>query len=261
MAEPSHDPAVSCEPHLRGGGFALDPSEDTAARNLSRRRPDREAEVAHSVWDEPALSESLSGPAPDGAVTYAGWLATETAAMTPWRSWRHVLLLISGSGLWAVAGVFILTLQGQGGGLGLAAVVVFGPVLEELLKISTALITVERRPWLFLSSGQIYLCCVTSGLMFAAVENLLYLLVYIRDPTWLLVVWRWTVCVLLHAGCSGIAAVGLVRVWREALAQRRRPELAGMTRSVAIACLIHGVYNLVATLLDPWLRLVGEQLP
>lgn len=118
-----------------------------------------------------------------------------------------------------------------------------GPVTEELLKAALALWIVEKRPFRFQSSLQIAVCLIASGLVFAAVENVLYLVVYIDDPSRELIWWRWTVCVALHAGCSLIAGLGLIRIWRQTMETKSRPQLALGAPYMATAIVIHGVYN------------------
>jgi RsiW-degrading membrane proteinase PrsW (M82 family) len=75
------------------------------------------------------------------------------------------------------------------------------------------------------------------------VENLLYLFVYIKDPTPTLVVWRWSVCVALHVGCTMIAARGIVAVWHDTITKGAQPSIAHATRWLIVAMVVHGAYN------------------
>jgi len=137
---------------------------------------------------------------------------------------------------------------------GAAAVVLFGPVTEEMLKISAALITIEKRPYIFRNARQIFICCFVSGLIFSTVENLLYLNIYIAEPSSLLILWRWTVCVLLHTGCVSISSIGLIKMWKNTMENMTKPRLPQMSKYLIAACVIHGVYNLAAVLIDPFFR-------
>ena len=250
MSDISTNQSVESEPHLQHASFIPDESEEKADRVFAEQKVTLDQAVEHSVWDEPALSGKLSEEPSEEHLTYASWLSGKIKSTTIQKSWAVTFLLVLSSGPWAIIGVFFLSVQGYGG-FGAAAVVVFGPVLEELLKISSALITVEKRPYLFTSKRQIFLCCLFSGLIFAFFENLLYLYIYIKDPTPLIVLWRWTACVLLHAGCTYIARIGLIKIWSETTKKLKKPNLPLMTKYVAAACIIHCCYNALALILDP----------
>ena len=253
MAVPSTNPSVSSEPHLSDGLHAKDTSEIKAELVLAKRKNGTDEIVEHTVWDEPTLSGRLAGPTPDTAVTYETWLLENISSTSTLKSWLATVLLTLAAGPWAILGVFLLAFQGRGG-FGAVAVVIFGPVTEEMLKITAALITVEKRPYIFKSAAQIVICCVASGLVFAFVENLLYLHVYVPHPSEALVVWRWTVCVALHSGCAAISSVGLVKMWSDSIKNSRKPRTRLMAGYVMTACVIHGTYNLTAILIDPLLK-------
>ena len=56
----------------------------------------------------------------------------------------------------------------------------------------------------------------------------------------------WTVCVVLHCGCSLIAGLGLMRVWRMTMATRNRPDLNLGTAYLIVAIVAHRTYNALA---------------
>lgn len=250
MPTPSHDPSFEHEPHLRSGGFRPDPSEQHAGRNLDWEAEDQTEDdrVDHSVWDEPGLSTELAGKPPPEALTYASWLDSKVARMTPETSWLATLLIALAAGPWA-----ILTAFWGGSQHSVASVVnltLIGPLLEELGKIGVALFFVERRPYLFCSRLQLAFCALAGGFVFAAIENLLYLAVYIQQPTLELVYWRWTVCIALHMGCALVASLGLMRIWVRTMTDRTKPQLALGLPYLLTAMVIHGVYNGLALLLQ-----------
>lgn len=253
MGTPSTNPSIRAEPHFRDTVFKRDESEEKAAEVLSAGETSLAQKVEHTVWDEPALSGELVAVIPDSALTYGKWLHSKIDSTSHSTSWMITLPLALTSAPLAVIGVFILHFQGMGS-FGCMAVVVFGPIIEEILKISSALIIVEKRPYLFKSARQIIVVCVCSGLVFAFMENFLYLYIYIPHPTPALVLWRWTACVLLHSGCTALSSVGLVKIWFAATTNLRRPRLSMMTKYVGAACVIHGVYNLIAILLNPMFK-------
>ena len=208
--------------------------------------------VDRSVYDEPSFNAARTAAAapsstPAQGLTFASWYADRLAATGFVRSWVVVLLLAVAAGPTAVVAVF---LSGVGSGLGdfsqWVTLTVVGPVAEEVLKVVCVTVALERAPWLFRSRAQFLAVGLAAGLAFAAIENLLYLFVYIPDPSPLIVAWRWTVCVVLHTGCSAIAAMGLAHAWRAARAQLQRPNIESAFPFLLAAIIIHGLYNSAA---------------
>ena len=235
MSRPPDDHGIEHEPHLRPGGFTPDPSEAKAA--VPRARGD---DVEHTVWDEPALDPRLSGRTPADALTYERWLVARHAATSPAKTWAVTFGIILAAGPWALLGALIGSPQL---GFQVVMITVFGPLVEEIMKIALALWVVEKHPYLFRSRGQIALCALAGGLVFAVIENLIYLNIYIPDPPASLVQWRWTICVALHMGCSFIAAMGLMRIWSGTHRRRARPRMADGATYFIVAVVVHGAYN------------------
>lgn len=238
MTDPSRDPSVFEEPHLRGGRSSIDPSE-------ARAETDERAE--RSVWDEPGLSPELAGPPAEGDVTYARWLEGRARETTLPASWLVTLGVALAAGPWAVIGAFL------GGGEsipGVFAMVVFGPVLEEVAKVAVMLYVVEKRPFVFRSAAQIAVCALAGGAVFAVIENVVYLNVYIPQPSAGVVRWRWTVCVAMHVGCSFVAGLGLVRIWRDVWERKARARTTLGYPYLVAAAAIHGTYNAFALVLQ-----------
>ena len=246
MAKPSRDPSVEDEPHLRAGRFQPDASEARADRAMARNRREgmtEDEQVEHSVWVEPGLSRELSGEQPEGTLTYAEWLDKRRAQVLPSTSWIVTAFVAALATPWAVLGAFSGTGQTV---FSIAMITIVGPVVEETLKVSAALYVVEKKPFLFQSAVQIAVCAIAGGLSFAAIENLLYFHVYVKDPSALYIQWRWTVCVGLHVGCSFIAGLGLIRIWRETWRTQTRPKLSLGYPYLLTAVVIHGLYNTLA---------------
>ena len=87
----------------------------------------------------------------------------------------------------------------SGAGFGfLVLVLVVGPLIEELVKGAAVIHLVERRPHLVLSASVLVGIGLASGLVFAALENVWYLVVLVDDPSESLVLWRWTFGPLIH---------------------------------------------------------------
>jgi hypothetical protein len=232
--EPS-DHSVYHEPHLR-------------PRDAPPPRDPPSGEAAYdSVWGEPTTSSELTGRDADDESAYGQWLEQGRRETSFARSWAITFVLATVGGPFAVFGA--LWASGETA-LGILAMVVIAPVVEEMGKVAAPLITIERRPFLFRSPVQIVICGFAAGLAFAAIENLLYLNVYIREPSPAIIRWRWTVCVALHTGCSTVAALGVARMWRDAQRRLAPPRIEAALPLLIAAMVLHGGYNLFALLFE-----------
>ncbi len=246
MTRPSSDSSLGDEPHLRAGDFSPDRTEERAGRALGKEKPTEDEKVRDSVWDEPGLSRELAGIPPPDERTYAVWLDQRRSQTGPAASWAAVALVALVAAPWAVLGAF----WGSGEtAFSVLALTVFGPVVEETMKLAAISYVVEKKPFLFRSRFQIGACALASGLAFAAIENVLYLKLYTPHPSDVLVAWRWTICVALHAGCSLVAGLGLMRIWADVWVRRAPARLPLGFPYLVTAVVIHGAYNGFALLL------------
>jgi len=249
VSEPSIDPSIENEPHLQRRHFEADPSEQAARRNLRAERTDRntlDERVEHGVWDEPGLSRELSGGAPAWGITYRDWLARRRGETSRSETWAVTIAVAALAGPWAVLGVFLSRVAGVNVYVGGLYAILLAPVIEETMKVAGTLYIVEKKPYFFRSAAQIILCALAGGFAFACIENVLYLVVYIRNPGAGIILWRLTVCTAVHVGCSTVAGLGLVRVWRRIWERRERPDLTLGFPYMVTAVVIHGVYNALA---------------
>ena len=222
----------------------------------------RDENSIHGVHGEPHLRpanhvESESEPA--GDEPGLAWAAGQDGRLPRYgdhfrRQWerthgaaRWVVVVLAGlaAGPFAVLGAMFQAMTGQTG-FGHLAVILFGPIIEEVLKIACALMLVERRPWLLPGVAGILCIGVLGGFGFAAIENVMYLRVYFPDHGPGLAAWRWTVNVALHTGCTVIAAWGVARTWRAVVCDGRPPDLSLAMPWLIAAIIIHGVYNAFA---------------
>ncbi|MEC8556051.1 MAG: PrsW family glutamic-type intramembrane protease [Planctomycetota bacterium] len=240
LRSPSKDPSVFEEPWMQ--------PRDSLRPDLMDQpvvsSPSDQDLAEMSVWDEPGRSKDLSGDTPENAVTWIRWYQEQVRRTTLEFTWAVTAAVAVLSGLAAVLGALFMTPNV------FFAAVFAAPVTEEILKIALAIWVVEKRPWWFSSSSQILICGLAAGLAFAALENLLYLTVYIPDPSANIILWRWTICIGLHTGCSFIAALGVARVWNTFQAEQRRPQLSDGAFCFVLAMVLHGCYNLFAKLLQ-----------
>jgi len=248
MNQHRHDPSIENEPHMQGGVFRPDPSEADAQRRIAAAADAQtdDDRVEHSVWEEPGVSHELAGRPSGEDLTYAGWLTRRMAETSTLHSWAVTLAVAASAGVCGIGGAFL------GGGASLSGVVlltVIGPLTEEVMKIAVAFWVVEKRPFLFKSGVQIILCAMAGGVAFAVLENLIYLNLYIPDPSEAIVRWRWTVCVVLHTGCSTLAGVGLMRIWSGTIVQKARPQFSLGAPLLVTAVVVHALYNTSVLLL------------
>ncbi len=246
----SSDPSIHKEPHIRGNKFQGDSRAARADRVLDKTRKRDYSEdlmIERTVWDEPALSGELVGERPAGELTYSAWLQKRWGEVGPAKSVVITLGIAIAAGPVAILGAF----YGSGRTISsVFAIVVFGPIVEEIMKVALALFVVEKKPFYFRSSAQIFLCVLVGGLVFSAIENVVYHNVYMRDPPPGLVRWRWTVCVAMHMGCSFIAGLGLVRIWRRTWKTLGRTRISLAYPYVLAATVLHGTYNAFAMALQ-----------
>ena len=85
------------------------------------------------------------------------------------------------------------------------------------------------------------------GLVFAAIENGVYLSVYLDDPTPEVVRWRWVFGPLVHGSGSLLAGIGIARMWSEIHRTARRPRFTVAVPWFIAAMVVHGGYNAAVT--------------
>ena len=269
------------EPHLSPDHRELDPSEEKAEQRLGEVRPrdDRTYRTGQSVFDEPDILPGRVGevidrdwscskcgynlrglplergcpecghrelyrPPPPGAESYQSWLRRKQAQAAPRTGWVVAIVAAAVGGPLAILAALMGTDPGglMGRSIPILAIV-FGPVVEETMKIAAAFYVVETRPHLFSRSAQIQLAAVGSALIFAAIENVFYLEWYIPNPSDWVIVWRWTACVALHVGCTLLVAHGVVDVWRRAVTEYRPPRVSQALPMLTAAILLHACFN------------------
>jgi len=165
--------------------------------------------------------------------------------------WSAVAVAALAGGPVAVLGAFVAQMFGAPASVvGIVVVVVLGPVVEEALKASGVLFLAEQRPWLIPAAWTLIVAAILSGLVFACIENLLYLHVYIPNPSPGLITWRWVAGPTLHGTASAIAGLGVARMWSRIHEFGEPPDLRVAAPWLAAAALVHAAYNGTVVLLE-----------
>lgn len=215
--------------------------------------------AAHTRTDLGVDVEQLPPPAP--ALRPPAWPTNTPTAISaadnpfgltrpqpalPAATWLQYTTLVAVALLGGVAAVLGAIAAQLSAGLGGAvAAVAVAPPVEEVAKVAPVAALMWFRPQLVpKSKAAVVLTAVVSGLVFAAIENLLYLHVYIPDPSMELIAWRQVFGPAIHGGCSLLAGIGLVRTPIKQL-------LVRPNRWLVAAIVIHAAYNLTMTMLPP----------
>jgi hypothetical protein len=220
-------------------------------------------EAGDEVWSRPASAVEAAPPASTEVVSPASLppeppaqdsanhppvppdVAPERAPPPPLRFRHHLLVLAFAliGGLLGILGAVAEELQA-----GLLSFVLAG-VIEESLKPAGIYIVLLKWPWAL--RGRLYTAAFTalSGLVFGVIEACVYVFVYFPDKGGDFVLYRFTVPLVLHTGCSFLFGLGIVPQlidWANGLAKFPR-----VSRNFFIAAMtIHGGFNLTAVILE-----------
>lgn len=231
------------EPTRREGGFKADPAEKKAARVNAKQ--DEIASIRDSVFNEPAITSKKD------ELLLGKWIEQKRAQCSAAGNLSVAFLAAILGGPFAVLGAFMAAKEGW---YGVLYMVVFAPVLEELLKQSGMIYLLEKKPYRVFAGWQFVFSALVAAFVFATIENALYLNVYtapamLKNPK-IFAGFRWTVCTAVHMFCSAIASLGMIRVWKKQLRDGKAADLNTAFAYFAIAMAIHGAYNLTALFLN-----------
>ena len=170
------------------------------------------------------------------------------------KSYLVPLLYVLGGAFFASLGAFI-----EEGSISFGftlGIVVIGPVIEEVLKPFGVIILLEKGALYLRSKAHIFWLCLTAALAFSLLENLLYVYVYLvpyfHYPHLYMdtLIYRYTVCVLLHISTTSVMAMGLMRQFDVIKNNQGKFALENITPYIVTAAAIHGSYNFLAYLLS-----------
>ncbi len=123
------------------------------------------------------------------------------------------------------------------------------PLIEEALKPSGIYLALLWWPRALRSQLFTAVLCALSGLVFGIIESLVYVTLYVDNPSDEFIVFRFSVPLGLHAACSYLVGLGLSQRVIDWAAGRAALPRSSRNFYVA-AVVIHGTYNLTAVVLS-----------
>jgi RsiW-degrading membrane proteinase PrsW (M82 family) len=133
--------------------------------------------------------------------------------------------------------------------VGILLFVVAAPAVEEICKPLAIVFLLDKRPHWFRGSTEIIVLAACSALVFATLENLLYIFVNNPDGSASFVTFRLTICTALHMLASTVFGFGLAKMWRHIQDKGGHFDIDICFKYYVAAVIIHGAYNgLVMTL-------------
>lgn len=151
--------------------------------------------------------------------------------------------------LGGVAGVPAAAFEEIHYGPSLLVVALIGPAIEEICKPIGVVFMLDKRAHWLRSPTQVVLLTVLGAIVFATLENILYVHVGHPGGGAGFVVYRYTVCTAMHVVASTVFGLGLVRMWRHVRVHGGRFDIDVCFRYYVAAVAIHAGYNSTMILL------------
>jgi RsiW-degrading membrane proteinase PrsW (M82 family) len=127
------------------------------------------------------------------------------------------------------------------------------PIIEETLKPSGLYLILAKWPRALRGRFYTALLAALGGITFALIENLVYLNIYIREPSQQVILFRYTACVGIHAVCSFIFGLGINRQLLASVSGETN-FLSCCKRFFFTAMALHGLFNITVVILQLWLK-------
>ena len=129
------------------------------------------------------------------------------------------------------------------------AVVLVGPAIEEACKPIGVILMLEKFPHWLRGRKQVLLMAVLGALVFATLENLMYVYVYHPQGGPGFVAWRYAVCTAVHVAATGVFGIGLAKMWRRIRETGGSFDIDVIFRYYVGAVAIHAAYNTTVLIL------------
>ncbi len=123
------------------------------------------------------------------------------------------------------------------------------PIIEEALKPSGIYLSLLWWPRALRSQLFTALLSALSGLTFGIIESLVYVTVYVDDPSDEFIAYRFSVTLGLHAAASYLVGLGINQHVLDWAAGRSKLPRASRNFFIA-AVVLHGAYNTIAVILS-----------
>jgi RsiW-degrading membrane proteinase PrsW (M82 family) len=136
------------------------------------------------------------------------------------------------------------------------AVVLVGPAIEEACKPIGVILMLEKFPHWLRSRRQVLLMAALGALVFATLENLVYVHFYRPTGGPGFVAWRFTVCTGVHVAATAVFGAGLAKMWRRIRETGGSFDIDVIFRHYVAAVAIHAAYNTTVLILGftKWLK-------
>ncbi len=159
--------------------------------------------------------------------------------------WRVFAFAVAAGG--GILGILGAAIQEMTQGWLLAAFAA-APMIEEVMKPTGVYLLLVRWPTLLTSRLYTASLAAVGGLVFAVIENIVYLNIYFPEHTQDLVLFRYSAGLPLHVVCSFILGFGINQ---KLLASIRGeiPFLQGNRKYFITAMVIHSLFNITVTVL------------
>jgi len=174
-------------------------------------------------------------------------LANGPPSRAPLYQYPLVVLLALVGGLLGILGAFVQ--EAQTTTLFFLLPFVGAPLIEEALKPSGIYLALLWFPRALRSQLFTAVLCALSGLVFGIIESFVYVTLYVDNPSDEFIVFRFSVPLALHTGCSFLVGLGLNQHVIDWAAGRGRLPKASRNYFLA-AVAIHGTYNFMAVILS-----------
>jgi RsiW-degrading membrane proteinase PrsW (M82 family) len=164
------------------------------------------------------------------------------------KKWHGLALLLAlVGGVFGILGAFLTEVTHSS----LLGAYFAAPIIEEALKPSGLYLMLAKWPRVLRNQFYIASLSALAGITFSLIENLVYLNIYIREPTPQLIVFRYTACVGIHAICSFIFGLGINQKFLASI-RGETSFLSYGKRFFFTAMVLHSLFNITVTILQLW---------
>ena len=160
----------------------------------------------------------------------------------------HIAVIYAVAMLGSLGGI-LAAIMDEMTSMSLMAAIAIGPAIEELCKPIAVIFMLEKRPYWLSSAAQVVVLSVLGAVIFASIENVIYIFVYHPEGGTAFILWRLIICTGLHVVASLVMGLGLAKVYRQIRRRGGGLRLAPVAGYYLAAVGIHAAYNALVTFL------------